>query len=137
MSSEPIKFGKHIQDWVKQLHSWCTNALKVHNEDKESHWYGFLTRVLCVSAHSKTETAELSANQHINVGDFEIRDSGNNTLAYFGSDLYKTKDDKESTIAYISAVADKTSDKKQTTLKLVCSFDGTYRALHGCARAFG
>lgn len=41
MATENTIFGKHIQDWIKQLYNKCKELIKAHDDDKSSHINGF------------------------------------------------------------------------------------------------
>lgn len=61
MAHEPIKFGKHIQDWVTQLHDWCANIFLKKSGN------GFGNKVLIEDASGNITGSQVTATELTNL----------------------------------------------------------------------
>ena len=61
MAHEPIKFGKHIQDWVTQLHDWCANIFLKKSDN------GFGNKVLIEDTNGNITGSSVTATELTNL----------------------------------------------------------------------
>lgn len=61
MAHEPIKFGKHIQDWVTQLHDWCANIFLKKSGN------GFGNKVLIEDTNGNITGSSVTATELTNL----------------------------------------------------------------------
>ena len=59
MSSETTNFGKHIQDWIKQLYNKCVELVSNHNSSAKAHANGFNHPIIITDTKYDSDDAEL------------------------------------------------------------------------------